>query len=369
MKKTLSLLLTVIWATVVLFSYACSQDGVKIVNGTDGDSDTDSDTDSDGDSDGDSDSDSDGDSDGDSDDSDTEICAEANFTISQSPVALMILGDMSLSMAPSTGGEEPGKWAIAEVALGSLLTTFADSQIAFGLDIFPNSPSGPKGCEISTEPKYDCEMDNAKTIAGNLPYKEMANGSTPLYKAMNNYLNGSYAPGCMNQEWQTYLLVISDGGDTCGFNDGAVTPKDLGDLSTQLLNEGIKTFTIGFGKSADPVELNAISAAGGTMFTKYLPASDQKGLEDALNNIASSLVSCNYNVPLVGDKADSNKVNFYFNKKIVPMDEDCKNGKGWRWTSDKKDRVLFCKEACEQLQSGETIEVSATWGCPTEVVE
>ncbi len=292
----------------------------------------------------------------DSKDSDSEICAATEFTISPSPVALMILQDMSLSMAPWPDGSYDGKWAIAKIALENLLKTFKNSEIAFGFDMFPNSPQGPKGCEVSTKPKYDCAMNIADTISGNLPWKEVPHGSTPLVKAMDNYLKADYAPGCMNKEWQTYLMIVSDGADSCT----VPTIEELSSKTTELLNSGIKTFTIGFGDDADPKELNAISAAGGTMFTKYLPASDQSGLETAFNKIAKSLVNCNYDVPLVGNNADSNKVNFYFNEKIVPMDEQCKAQKGWRWVSDEKKKVLFCEDACNKLQSGETIKVSAT---------
>ena len=92
-------------------------------------SDTDTDTDTDSDTDADTDSDSDtGDA----------ICDETDFSIKLAPVRLMILQDMSFSMA-DTSVADPTNWSHTVPALNTMLTNWTATQIEFGWDIFPDS--------------------------------------------------------------------------------------------------------------------------------------------------------------------------------------------------------------------------------------
>jgi len=305
-----------------------------------------------------------------------DICAAKDFTITPSPVTLMILEDMSGSMAPNFNDEtqkwdddsNPGRWSIVKLALQSLLKTYADTQIEFGLDFFPE---GGKNCSISSTPKFDCALNNSQVIYDALPADDAPKGSTPLYKAMDNYSNAGFAPGCMGEDKQKYLLIVSDGQDSCGtggWSSKKATAKELGEESAKLKGLGIKTFAIGFGDGVDESQLNAIAAAGGTNFTTYLPADNKSALEDAFNKIAHSIVNCNFEVPPVGDDVDRDDVNFYFNKKVVPMDDKCIKGKGWTWTTDAKDEIFFCKDSCDKLQNGD-VDVTAEWGCPAVTLD
>jgi hypothetical protein len=63
-------------------------------------------------------------------------------------------------------------------------------------------------------------------------------------------------------------------------------------------------------------------------------------------------------------------VNFFFDGEIVYYDEDCALGVGWTWVDPPDNtQVEFCAEACQQLQDGEVDEISAVFGCPTEIIE
>jgi hypothetical protein len=115
-------LLLAILASTLIFAVGCESGSDASSSGSDSDSDGDSD--SDADSDGDSDSDTDtgtGD----------EICDELEFDIDLTPVALMLLQDVSGSMFPSN-------WNQALPALNNVINAWTGSQIQFGMDFFPD---------------------------------------------------------------------------------------------------------------------------------------------------------------------------------------------------------------------------------------
>jgi hypothetical protein len=189
---------------------------------------------------------------------------------------------------------------------------------------------------------------------------------------MDNFDNDGYADGFPEPGVQSYLLIVSDGADLCGVNCtiwGAANASQLAEKTSELLDYGIQTFVIGFGSGVDDDQLDAIAENGGTAFTEYLYADDQASLEGALEAIAASVVSCIYNVDEPDAQADPDNVNFFFDGEIVYYDEDCAAGEGWTWVDEDHTQVEFCDEACQQLQDGDVDEISAVFGCPTEVIE
>ncbi len=374
-------------------------------DGSDADSDSDSDADSDSDSDTDSDSDSgcedndgdawceefdcddddpninpnieeiedngvDDDCDGQTDEVDTDPeCGEEEFTIEPVPIRMMILQDISGSMG------DDGKWTQAKAALTAMLTDFSDS-IDFGFDVFPNGSP----CFVADPVVSDTLPGNAGPII-DLFAPIVPGGGTPLAVGMKNFLittPTAYAPLFMDEEADSYLVVVSDGRDTCRADgsgngtslDPGATPAELAQITTQLLTERqIKTFVIGFGLGVDPTQLNAIAAAGGTSFTQYFDAANQTDLEAALNSIGSEVVSCEYDVT-IPDDADEDEVNFYFDSVVLVYNQDCQDPAasldvGWTWIDvNTKNRIQFCDESCAQLPNVSVVQ--AKFGCPTE---
>jgi hypothetical protein len=137
-----------------------------------------------------------------------------------------------------------------------------------------------------------------------------------------------------------------------------------------LLAAGIKTITVGYGDNADEEALDAIAAAGGTEFDEYLPAVDSEALQDALETVGGSIISCIFEIDEPDASADPDNVNFYFDDEVVPYDEDCAAGVGWTWVDPPDNTMIeFCEEACNELQGGLVDEVSAKFGCPTVGIE
>jgi hypothetical protein len=334
-----------------------------------------SDTDTEMDGGGDADTDADTDSDSDGDGGDTDVCDGQDFAIERTPVRLMILQDMSNSMNGPEGAPQ-SKWEQAQVALTTMLASFGGQNIEFGFDVFPDGSEPPAitDCGVKAPIIVDAEPGKEQDIIDLLPSQD-AHGSTPLHCELKKFTEANYAPKFLAPGVDKYLLVVSDGADTCGtqcmYLPGA-TAAQLGAITAKLLStKDIKTIVIGFGEDVAGAEdqLNAIAAAGGTPFDTFIPCADQAALEDALVQISGTVVSCIFDLEDPNAAADPDKVNFYFDDEVVGYDEGCAKGTGWQWANTEHTKVEFCDEACDRLKSGDVATVSAKFGCKTVPVE
>jgi hypothetical protein len=132
-----------------------------------------------------------------------------------------------------------------------------------------------------------------------------------------------------------------------------------------LADLGIGTIVIGFGDGANPDQLNAIAAAGGTVFDTYIDAQDGDALDAALNDIASTVVvSClfklnNYDPETV----NTDRVNVLFDGTPVPRDNGCAKGEGWTWADDERTTIQFCEGACTQIENDSVDSIQIQIAC------
>ncbi len=315
-----------------------------------------------------------------SDDSDSgAICFELDQSIDKVTSRVMLLEDMSTSMEDSVDGSSDGesKWSVAVNAITSMVTTY-EASIEFGLDLFPvGGPSDSQAsCEIGSAVLVDVAYDNAATIIQTMDDEHTDDTrATPLLAAMQSFLDAAYAPGFTNGEPGGYLVVISDGMDTCGTdgvfsrNDGA-TEAELREVTSGLLAAGIQTFVIGFGGGIDPDQLNAIAEAGGTAFTTYFDAQNEEELNEALDSIGQAvIVSCQYQLSNVPEGADRALTNIYFDGQGLLRGESCSDaGAGWIWGDDDMTIIEFCPDACASLESGAVEQLRVVMACSPEDV-
>lgn len=304
-------------------------------------------------------------------DEDTLVCEAQPFAIKRDAGRLMILQDLSWSMTLKD------RWAEAKEALEGMLADPNLASIEYGFDSFPTDASS--GCGIHDSVLVDSGPTSRNAVSAQVASIAVSNGATPLYCAMKNFLSPSYAPGFSSPDKAHFLLVVSDGQPTCplecGKSNGTpVDPGDIGELTQELLEAGTKTLAIGFkyNFSDDPEYLTQIASNGGTGYSDYIPANDQNELEEALKQVAGSVVSCTYSIEAEEASSDPNKVNFYFvddgDETIVKYNEGCAGGHGWTWTDDNHDTIELCKDTCETLKSGTVDELVAKFGCKTVVV-
>jgi hypothetical protein len=315
----------------------------------DGDTDTDSDSDSDTDS----------DSDADSDDSDThEVCETLSVSIEGRPVKMMILQDLSSSM------NDNNKWGQAQSALTNLLTRY-ENAIHFGLDVFPSGGE----CIVSDPLVMDCGVNGAVDIISLLPSLSPLR-STPLHLALSNFADPTYAPDFSAPDMERYLLLVSDGGDTCGTtgNGSSASAAELSDVARSLREaQGIQTIVIGFGlgngQYEDGTALNAIAVAGGVL-NEYIEVQDEAELTAALSDVGASIVGCVYDIgSRDSEEVNLDWVNVYFDGEALPRDDGCTQNTGWRWVDDSREAIEFCENACDALKNGDVTDVSVEIMC------
>ncbi len=322
-----------------------------------------------------------------------EVCDEQGFVIDPKPVTVMLLLDYSSSMSVYPE-KPPHRWSQAVSALTTLLDSVSNPYISFGLDYFPDGSDtriadGKSGeCGVGDAVQMDCESDNEDAIIDFLIETKApptTGNMTPMWCALHNFSDSDYAPGCNGKDVDRYVVVISDGSDTCGMDchcmdtpdtcgDPAygATADDLESLATSLCRKSVKTFVISFGDGADYDKLNAIAKNGCTVMTNFLDAADEEELIDAFDQILDAIVPCEYEIDEPDEtEVDPTQVNFYFDDDVIrniPMGRDCESNDGWQWVNEDHTKMRFCNETCKQLKSGKVSEVTAKFGCPTVIL-
>jgi hypothetical protein len=289
-----------------------------------------------------------------------EVCQHADVSPEARPVRVMILQDLSSSM------NDNNKWGQAQNALTTLLNRYK-TEIEFGFDSFPNKQT----CYVGDPVKMDCAANGAeKIIEEVLPILDTMT-STPLYKALLNFLDPTYAPVFSGRDMERYLLLVSDGGDTCHLNNETVasaTPAEVGAVAEQLLDDlDIKTLVIGFGLGTGQYEdgeaLNAIAKAGGVL-DEYIEVQDEAELTAALTNVGASVVGCVFDIIVENpEEVDLDLVNVMFDDTPVPRDDNCAGKQGWSWANDERDAIEFCQASCDKLKSGAVDTVTVDIMC------
>ncbi|MFH1436575.1 MAG: vWA domain-containing protein [Pseudomonadota bacterium] len=310
-----------------------------------------------------------------------DICDEQDFNIHHETVRLMLLLDQSSSMTGSP-------WGQATAAMEQLLLNPAFEDMHFGLDAFPDGyPGAWSDCgvlcfrcqddecgtrfppQVPVQPRY-ISAEHIIAHMNNPAYPQFCT-FTPLVNAMEYYDTGpgpTDAPDMYGDDGDNYLVVISDGEDEGCFSGDPVSSL-AAHTSNILASHNIRSFAIGFGSTSGTMasELNAIASNGGTEFDTFLHAEDADSLAEALESIASTVITCEYVLAPVDPIADPDEVNFYVDGEIVPMDEDCTadSGEGWHWVDDEHTTVEFCGDYCAAIKEGEVETIKATFGCPT----
>ncbi|MBN2718048.1 MAG: hypothetical protein JXX14_19540 [Deltaproteobacteria bacterium] len=302
-------------------------------------------------------------------DGDFVACESISSDVSQVETRVMLLEDKSRSM------NENNKWSLSIDAITEMVTNY-DSEISFGLDLFSRATSNDgEMCTVGNSVVHDVAPNNGGTIINELSRWEPS-AATPLLLAMRNYTSAAYAPVFLNGSAGSYLVIISDGMDTCSADgqfrqDVGASAAELAAVTTQLLNEhGIRTIVIGFGQGIDPAQLNAIAAAGGTVFSTYLQADDGEQLKAALAQIAETVVvSCEFQVgTFQNPDIDYDWVLVYLDGQQIARDDDCKNGDGWTWTSAAHTTIRFCSRQCTSLEAGEIGNIGVRLACSEDEI-
>jgi len=311
------------------------------------------------------------------------VCEVIRATADPQVPDMLIVLDRSGSMT------EGGRWNPSVSAL-KRVTQELQSQIAFGLAMFPQPPPDPTmvlgdafACFNAPDPQACLDMinlqacapggivtpvavDNAAAIGQVLDQTAPAGGTpTPetLQTIVTEYANQSVGPD--SNVVLKYVLLVTDGQPTCPAGMGMdVTPADV-DASNAamdaLTGAGVKTYVIGYDTNTPGNEmlaqvLDGFAQRGGTGDTMHRPVEDEDSLLAVLQSIASELVSCTYVLDTAPARAD------YVLVKLDGQQINLNEPDGWVLVGDRT--VEIQGAACSTLRStgGHSIEVEVQCG-------
>jgi len=312
-------------------------------------------------------------------------CGEQAFQISRAIPDMLIVLDRSYSM--SEGGS-PTLWDMSRTAIYDI-TTAMDRQIWFGLYVFPSGTS-PYNCNDYAS---DCKATgNALVAVGDavsgsiknaLANMQACGSGTPTAAALT--MAGQYIKGLPQNGHARAILLVTDGGPNC---NASLNPQScvcsygtqcwyaedcLDDTATNqaldnLRAAGIKSYILGLGAAQSLSSVLANLAQHGGTSAPYA-ANDPASVKKAFTEIASGVASCSFEIDCTKIQ-DVNKVNFYFDGKVVPRTTSHQSG--WDWTTacqagSGKGTAEFFGADCTSIKGSSVKTVSARFGCATMI--
>ena len=220
------------------------------------------------------------------------------------PVKVLFLLDASGSMELNQVGDKT-RWEVAQETIDSVMTEYP--HFRYGLMTFPDTVvtcdgpgcAGEGGCTPSFSDEVNAPIDtNPAIISSYLSGRKLAGPGgelelvlTPLHGAFEFLVEDYTGPMKDKDGTPAYVIVISDGQDTCHtpfYPELTVGP--LGNLARDLADDwGIQTYPIGFGLEEGSDQLNALAQQGGTGLAEHLEANDLDSLSEVLVNVLHSV--------------------------------------------------------------------------------
>ena len=221
---------------------------------------------------------------------DFQFCLSGSCLGPQCAPSVMFLVDRSRSMAQS--------WSAVRNSVHNVAGL--NHSIGYGLTVFPSRE------EVSA---YHSEDQRRCSVGDDWPNVPILNdaeeqlryyfdtnsvtGSTPLEGALR-YIAAN--PTAFWPEAQGgYLIVITDGEDTCTTTEScgsSCVASQLGDHTRSLLQQGIKTYAVGYNYEGDRIGLNAIATNGGTSVDAHFEVSTELGLTSVLQALMLKIKAC-----------------------------------------------------------------------------
>jgi hypothetical protein len=253
---------------------------------------------------------------------------------------------------PNPAFDAPDKWTVAGDAMDSILTSHGP-KVRFGLVTFSSDGSCGAG-NVRVDIADDNEASIRSTVGATSP-----RGSTPIRSTLQNLVGH---PGLQDTTRPNYVLLVTDGQETCSDRDPATAARNLFQQTPS-----VKTFAVGFGGGVDVGELNDIASEGGTAragATKYYQADNAAELAAALDSILGSVLSCSYQL----DQAPADLGQLYVYADGDPVARDPSQAEGWDYDSA-SGTLTFYGQICQDLQAGTVTDLAIVYGCPDPDVE
>jgi hypothetical protein len=289
---------------------------------------------------------------------DLEVCDEQTFETGETvPPRILLVVDKSGSMGDDAVGYQGSKWDGSVDALSSVVTSL-DGSVDFGLMLYPDGDANFNQCNEGNL-EVNVSATGANNIVSTLQNTEPG-GGTPtaqtLFEAQSSLDNLGAAGGTR------VVVLATDGGPNCNqnLNPGTcrcVNPNGCDDARNCLDDDdsitaagtlaanGYSVFVVGIPGSENFSDvLNNLAVAGGTALpgaTQYYDASNSTELATSLENIASRVASCRFD--LQGDVTNTSSMTVSVGANTIPQD----NNNGWGLVD--ADTIELFGSACDQV--------------------
>lgn len=334
---------------------------------------------------------------------DAEVCGNLVVPVVVDKPNLYFVLDRSGSMAGRDLGNTLTKYENARVALAEVLRSIGH-RVRVGAAVFPRqNGTCSTGEEVfpttdGDPASFAAQGEDGPVLTGLLSTLAALspNGGTPTSSTLD-----SLRDPLVNLEGRTFVVLMTDGAPNCNplqscpiercqpniekVNIGAIACDDQTnccdptllqnaqlncvddqpsiDAVSALRSAGISTYVVGMpGSQFYSNLLDDLAVAGGTGRTvvpKYYAVDNVEELVGALTEIGTAVaISCT--VDLDEPPPDPNMVNVYFDVKLVKSDAL----DGWTWVDE--DTLEIRGAACDELKSGNVLQLQVVSGCPTE---
>lgn len=307
-------------------------------------------------------------------------CSCSAKTVSQSlpPVNMFYVLDNSRSMFTQ------GIWASARDATIAFLEDPGSDFLNVTLRTYGNDPTS--GCNSYTCSESACAVPVA-------PIQSLANAAhqqtlvdfvenvgdelgTPHIASLGGATQWATSYSAANPGGQEVVVYVSDGGTqgACIYTGSKKTRNQIAaKAAAALASEGVLTYAVAL-PGADTYLLSAIASQGGTTMFDLTGSSDvETDLKTALQNIQTSLLSCNITIPNAG-QVDPDAIDVdYLPNGVTPAttlqkvaDENGCTGAADEFYFDDPvapTEVITCQATCDTVRADSNAKVEIVGGC------
>lgn len=304
-------------------------------------------------------------------------CASETVEADQIPLSMFLVMDRSGSM------QDANKWNQARQAMISFADSPAVISSKLGLTVFPPDV-GDECAPDSYRPIVPIsQLPGAAVQIKSELMSRAPNGGTPMAGAMQGAVNVMSEYLTANPGEDGIIILVTDG-DPAGCGNIAAVAKvaELGAAAKRP----VRTFVVGMdGATFSNLDLVALAGGGATKaftasVTKTGSGTPQEQLLDALQQIRSGAIGCEYRLPAPSASQgtlDLNSVTVEFDPgndephvtfRRVPTADDCSQATGGFYYDDNANptRVKLCSASCEDVRSAASNgNVQVLLGCIT----
>ena len=315
-------------------------------------------------------------------------CASESHMAQRVEVDLLLLVDVSSSMANVIAGGTQSKWQVAHAALDAFIDDAQSAGLGVGMQFFPLGAS----CALPDYARPAVAIGALPGTAAPLHAALAAqnvrlNFGTPTGAAVTGALDHLRTHNAANPQRRAVLVLVTDGEPT------ACTPLFIDQIAEPVTAAhtgapSITTFVIGvftpaeLGRARGTVDRLAM-AGGTTPFVLDANADLPRRLGEALQQVRNVAVPCEFVIPPPRkDTLDFGKVNLRFGKTAGQEDipyvgsvDRCDPARGgWYYdvdpaTGGRPTRVVVCDSTCKAFKTDPNAKVDLVFGCKTIVID